>query len=62
MYAITQEARQKSRETRVSEDLPFFTYSRCGFNNIIIAGAVSFLRISRGQRSMKELHSGTFHT
>ena len=62
MYAINQEARQKSHEIRVLEDLLFFTYSLCGFNNIVVADIVSFLRVSRGQRSIKEFQSCTFHT
>ena len=46
MYAITKETRQKSRETRVSEDLPFFKYSLSGFKNIIETNIVCFLRSS----------------
>ena len=44
---ITQVVRQKSRETRVSEDLPFFTYLLRGVNNIIGTDIVNFLGSSR---------------
>ena len=55
MYAITHEARQKSRETRVFEDLPFFTYSLCEFNNIIGTDIVSCLRISQRSEKYKRI-------
>ena len=39
----------------------FFTYSLCGFNNIIITD-IGIQKFIRGQRSIKELQSCKFHT
>ena len=55
MYAITHEARQKSCETRVFENLNFFTYSFCEFNNIIGTDIVSCLRSSQGSEKYERI-------